>query len=259
MVLKDWPIFYEWITGLLGIDRYRDYLASDTLYTYIKNIVQPIAFLERIICGSNVYVFGAGPSLPDHVRRVSKLLDRLPYRPVIVAADGAARALMENNIVPDIVVSDFDGGSNVLLEAGINGSILVLHAHGDNIDLIHKTMPRLLKITKMIIGTTQVYPAYGLHNFGGFTDGDRAVYLAVWFNAYSITLFGMDFGEIVGRYSKPWMKNDLLADRRKRIKLMIAKRLIEEIACRSGTRFYSLMSTGIRCVEAIDYRFLEEI
>jgi uncharacterized Rossmann fold enzyme len=41
--------------------------------------------------------------------------------------------------------------------------------------------------------TTQTAPAERLHNFGGFTDGDRAAYLADHFGADSISLVAFNF------------------------------------------------------------------
>ena len=41
-----------------------------------------------------------------------------------------------------------------------------------------------------------------VHNFGGFTDGDRCVFLANHFKAKKIILLGMDFGTRIGKYSK---------------------------------------------------------
>jgi len=59
------------------------------------------------------------------------------------------------------------------------------------------------------MGTTQGDPeSYDhLHNFGGFTDGDRAVYLADRFNARTISLIGFDFTNEVGEYSFAKRKN----------------------------------------------------
>jgi len=256
---KDWIVFYEEISRKLGINRFMDYEATRLLSKFLSNIYQPIDFVKRIISGKDVFVFGAGPSLIDHIILFKKLMKELKNMPIIISADGATRALLDHGIIPDIVVSDFDGGLDILVKAGREGSILVLHGHGDNIDLINKAMPRLLKITKMVIGTTQVYPTYGLYNFGGFTDGDRAVYLAVRFNAFSIVLAGMDFGDIIGKYSKPWMKRNRPTSHRKRLKLEFGKKLISLIACNSKSKIYSLSSIDIECVEKFNRSFLDEI
>lgn len=256
---KDWTILYEEISRKLEINRLMDYEATRLLSIFLNNVHQPIEIVNKIICGNNVFIFGAGPSLVSHIIMFKYLLKKMKYRPSIISADGATRALLDHGIIPDIVVSDFDGGLDILIEAGKKGSILVLHGHGDNIDLINRAMPRILKITKNVIGTTQVYPTYGLYNFGGFTDGDRAVYLATSFNAYYIFLAGMDFGDVIGRYSKPWLKNDLPANHRKRLKLKIGKKLISMIACSNKHKIYSLSNIDIKCVEKINESILNSI
>ncbi|HWQ19331.1 MAG TPA: hypothetical protein VN455_06085, partial [Methanotrichaceae archaeon] len=45
------------------------------------------------------------------------------------------------------------------------------------------------------LGTCQCRPPEGLFNFGGFTDGDRCVFLARHFGAGSIRLIGFDFSD----------------------------------------------------------------
>ncbi len=79
------------------------------------------------------------------------------------------------------------------------GSLFVLHAHGNNFDQILKYTNKFNKI----LGTTQSKPFSNLYNFGGFTDGDRAVFLAIALNAEKIILAGMDFGKIITKYSRP--------------------------------------------------------
>ena len=66
---------------------------------------------------------------------------------------------------------------------------MVVHAHGDNMEALGKEVPRL----KRVIGTTQSKPLKNVYNFGGFTDGDRGVFLAKEMGARSITLIGFDF------------------------------------------------------------------
>ena len=77
-----------------------------------------------------------------------------------------------------------------------SSSIFVVHAHADN-----KTKLEFVKNFKNCIGTTQSKPVNKIENFGGFTDGDRAVFLASHFCAKKIILFGMDFGERIGKSS----------------------------------------------------------
>lgn len=89
------------------------------------------------------------------------------------------------------------------------------------------------------MGTTQVLPIPPLHNYGGFTDGDRCVFLASALNAKSITLAGMDFGAKIGKYSKKQF-NPIV----KRIKLQIAKNLLEWYASYASIPLYNITSRG---------------
>jgi uncharacterized Rossmann fold enzyme len=117
---------------------------------------------------------------------------------------------MKRGIVPDIIVTDLDGSFEAILKANQMGSIAIVHAHGDNIDQLQEYVPQLGKI----IGTAQCRPPGGLFNFGGFTDGDRSVFLAKELGAVSIKLLGFDF-------------EDESVTPRKRKKLAWARKLIE--------------------------------
>jgi hypothetical protein len=70
-----------------------------------------------------------------------------------------------------------------------------------------------------------------IYNFGGFTDGDRALFFAVELGAKIIILAGMDFGGVVTKYSRPDMDTvEGEADEIKILKLKYAKRLVEWLA-----------------------------
>ena len=114
-----------------------------------------------------------------------------------IAADSSVKPLVENNIIPDIIVTDLDGDINTLKKLGKTKSIFVVHAHGDNIKDLE-----VVKNFKNCIGTTQSNPFEKIQNFGGFTDGDRGVFLASFYGAKKIVLFGMDFGNRIGKFSE---------------------------------------------------------
>ena len=118
-------------------------------------------------------VFGAGPSLKKHINYVKENYDLNEY--LLVSADGATTAMLEEDLVPDIVATDLDGKMSDLLTANSLGSYFVIHAHGDNMDKIAKLTPFFTSV----LGTTQAQPVGNVYNFGGFTDGDRAIFLSV--------------------------------------------------------------------------------
>jgi hypothetical protein len=152
----------------------------------------------------------------------------------LIAAGGAIKALLEEGIVPHIHVTDLDGDAHATAEANRGGTITVVHAHGDNVELIRDQVPRL----RGVLGTTQT-PAFGrLRNFGGFTDGDRAAYLADHFGAKTIALAGMDFGTTIGQYSG---SRDAGFTRKK---LRVGEKLLEELAEKKRNRIVNLTAKG---------------
>ena len=120
----------------------------------------------------NIIVFGAGPSLKKHINKLKPEISANPDKFILISADGATTALMEENIVPHIIVTDLDGKLEDILNANSQGAFLVVHAHGNNLDALKSNLNDL----KNVLGTTQSYPLEYVHNFGGFTDGDRAYF-----------------------------------------------------------------------------------
>ena len=120
------------------------------------------------------------------------------------------------------IVTDLDGNIKDILDLCKQGAIPVIHAHGDNIKKIEKFVPKF----DYFLGSTQVNPTERVFLWGGFTDGDRACFLAAHYNPKQIIMVGMDFGNMVGRWSKPGHSSSYLASERKKIKLEIANELI---------------------------------
>lgn len=101
----------------------------------------------------------------------------------------AGKAVNKVDYVPHVHVTDMEEDEKLLASLEERGCILVLHAHGDNVDRIRKVIP----VVKKFVGTTQSTPFDKIYNFGGFTDGDRAAIMAKKFGARSIKLYGFDF------------------------------------------------------------------
>ena len=179
---------------------------------------------EDISMQKDVIIFGAGPSIKSNIKEI-KNLNLSDY--TLISADGATTALLEEGIVPDIIVTDLDGEMKDILCANHEGAFMVVHAHGNNMEKVRKFVPNLNRV----LGTTQSTPLDNVYNFGGFTDGDRALFLAVELGAEYIILAGMDFGKIVTKYSRPDMTESKgKADKIKELKLKCAKKLVEWIA-----------------------------
>ncbi|MET1160097.1 MAG: 6-hydroxymethylpterin diphosphokinase MptE-like protein [Thermoprotei archaeon] len=221
---------YNWIREKLSIDKGRDEYAARVLDNLLKNTNPKPDAIYEMISGRNAVVFGAGPSLLEHIR---KLYDALisSTNTVIIAADGATQAFLELGLAPDIIVTDLDGDYKSIEESCTRRSLVLVHAHGDNIDRLYTYVPRLLsRCRDRVIGTTQTKPYGRIYNFGGFTDGDRGVYLAVFNNAERVLLAGMDLGIRIGRYSGR-KTLDPVAYYRKLVKFEIAYKLLSWISC----------------------------
>jgi len=204
MQFSTWEPLYQVILDDFGFSLARDEDAANLLADLMRERELVLNVAQERVAGRTVVVFGNAPSL-------DKELDKLQERDAaFIAADGAAAVLLMHGIVPDIVVTDLDGPFPAILKANQMGSIVVVHAHGDNLDALKKYVPQL----ERIMGTAQCRPPPGLHNFGGFTDGDRCVFLAQELGAAKIKLVGFDY-------------EDESVTPRKKKKLAWAKRLIE--------------------------------
>jgi hypothetical protein len=233
MQIDGWLKQYDMLRVKFGYSIVEDQNAARLLSELLEGRCLDLTILTSLISGKNVLVVGAGPSLEDNLQKIS-LLKHF----TIIAADGASQALIENKIKPDIVITDLDGNHEYLLQADKMGSIMIVHAHGDNVNLMRNLVPKM----KNRIGTTQVKPVHNVYNFGGFTDGDRAVFLANEFKARNIVLVGMDFGEKIGRYSKTSVKDAKL----KIAKLAIGKELLEWLSTFSSAKLYNASPGMIR-------------
>ena len=251
--LKIWLEKYLEISEIMGYDIARDREATRMLAHILKakQMKPPLNKLRDLFYGKNVLIFGAGPSLDD---ALDSLLWKVPdfhRKATLVAADGATQALIERNMIPQVIVTDLDGDMKSILYSALRGSVIVVHAHGDNIDKLSRYVEEITSVTDLIIGTTQVEPVEPLQNFGGFTDGDRAVFIASSYGAEKIILVGMDFGRIVGRHSKPWLRHDVVAWSDKLKKLEIAYNLISWIAAMSDLKIYTLSGNAPQNVKRI--------
>jgi len=218
MIYKNWEPFYIKILDDFNFSIENDEKSAKILDKILQK--QDINLLKKLLCNKDVVVFGAGPSLEQSIIVHKKKIENM----VKISADGATSALLKNNVVSDIIVTDLDGKISDQINSNKNDSISVIHAHGDNIENIKKYVPQFKGI---IFGTTQTNPQPfdNLYNFGGFTDGDRAVFLADHFQAKKIYLIGFDFNAEIGRYSFTNDKNK----NQKLKKLKWCKYLLEEL------------------------------
>ena len=242
MTITGWESKYREILKDFGYSRNKDTQSAKLLNSLLQKKTLSIG-IRDLIKNRPVFVIGAGPTLPSCI----SILKRHKEITKIVA-DGATKAIIENGLKPDIVVTDLDGDIKSLKKAGRTKTIMVVHAHGDNSERIN-----LVKYFKNCIGTTQAKPIGIINNFGGFTDGDRCVFLANHFKAKKIILLGMDFGTRIGKYSKNKVDNRAI----KIAKLHRGKKLLEWFALKSKSELYS--TTKISGFRNVNLRSIDNI
>lgn len=203
--------------------------------------------LQTLIRSRTVLIFGCGPSLDGQLKRLGTIL-RASGCPRM-AADGATSALLAAGIKPDIIVTDLDGNIADIIGASRNGAIVILHAHGDNLERVSRWLPKLANV----VPVTQTDPTTVVRNFGGFTDGDKCLFLAAAFGAGAVVLVGMDFGRRIGRRSDPSAFKRPFRER-KLAKLAIGRQLAEEILRRASLHAYSVTPVPLAQVIRIDPR-----
>lgn len=232
MELKVWMNWYGKILKDFGFDRKEDEKSAEYLNKILRK--KKLISITDLPSRENFIVLGAGPSLKKHVKLIKKIISD---DSIIIAADGATTALIEENIIPHIIVTDLDGNVDDIIKANLKDAYIVLHAHGNNLDKILVYAPKLEKV----MGTTQSTPLERVYNFGGFTDGDRAVFLAVELGAKKIILAGMDFGKVISKYSRPDLKEEVgRADTIKILKLEYAEKLIKWVEKNEAVDIYNL-------------------
>ncbi|MFW6320848.1 MAG: 6-hydroxymethylpterin diphosphokinase MptE-like protein [Halohasta sp.] len=210
----EWEPVYEAILADLGFDRADDERARDLAV----NLAEPFDH-DRLdpLDGATVAVVGAAPSL-------STDLDSFDRDSVdaVVAASTAVDVLADHGIGVDLMVTDLDKNVETACELTHDGTPVAAHVHGDNIPTVREWLPRF--DTGWTLVTTQAEPRRAVENFGGFTDGDRAAFIADAFGAAELRFLG-------------WAFDDPAVDPLKARKLRWAEHLLFWLERRRGDRF----------------------
>jgi hypothetical protein len=186
MNLGKWLEFYVQILKDFNFSKEEDEFAAVLMHKLGKEKLLDSSILQRKVKWEDVIVIGP-------ILREGDFEEIKRFHGVRITA-GKALNVVINHITPDVHVTDMEEGDEILLELQEKGCILVLHAHGDNIERIKSMIPRI----GSFIGTTQSIPFNRIYNFGGFTDGDRAACMAKEMGAKSIKLIGFDFERAKG-------------------------------------------------------------
>ena len=243
MMISGWKEKYFSILKEFNYSEKKDKDSATILDSILKK-TDTIEKVRGIIQGKTVFVIGSGPSLSRAIPKLKKL-----KKSIKIAADSSLKPLIDNGIIPDIIVTDLDGNEDAIKKISKTKSIFVIHAHGDNIEKL-----QMVKKMKNCIGTTQTNPFNKIQNFGGFTDGDRGVFLASHFDAKKIILFGMDFGNQIGKFS-----NTKRSDREIKLKkLEIGKDLLIWLSTITKSELFTT-SKPIEGFKKITYKELDII
>jgi hypothetical protein len=215
---SEWAPRYDRIRAEFGFPFEREMAAADVLASLLPASApkDPLERLRPLIEGRTVVVAGLAPHTgPPPLWR----LPQTPRTPALIAADGATAACLDAGLVPTIVVTDLDGPVPAEIAANRRGSIVVIHAHGDNRSALEEWVGQF---PGEVVGSWAGPPRACLLNVGGFTDGDRAAYLADHLGAERVLLWAFDFG-----HTAP---TDVPAHELKLAKLAWAERTLGELA-----------------------------
>ena len=181
----EWEPIYEAILADLGFDRAADERARDIA----AEIARPFDH-DRLahLDGATVAVVGAAPSLPAELASFDP--DDVD---ATVAASTAVDVLADHGLGVELMVTDLDKNVPTARELTHSGTPVAAHAHGDNIPTLQEWLPRFDPDLTLV--TTQAEPRGPVENVGGFTDGDRAAFIADAFGAADLRFLGWEFDD----------------------------------------------------------------
>lgn len=211
MDFDEWEPIYTAILADLGFDRTADERARDLLADFtVEFDLSRVAFTEKTVA-----IAGGGPLPPEELARIRRA-DR------VVAVARAAEICDENEISVDLMITDLDTNPERAVALTRQETPVAVAAHGDNIPALTECVPKMDR--QNVLATTQAEPHSHLLNVGGFTDGDRAAFIADHCGAASLAFPGWDF-------------DDPDVDPIKRRKLVWAERLLRSLELRRNEHF----------------------
>ena len=203
MEFETWEPVYESILDDFGFGRAADERARDRMVSLLGG-GSTLAPADFEYTGQTVAIAGAGPNLEREA-------DRAAAADVVIAASIAADRLADAGVAVDCMVTDLDKNPDTVARLTAAGTPVAVHAHGDNGPALERYVPAAEP--SAVLPTTQAAPTGTVYNLGGFTDGDRAAFLADHFGAAELRFAGWDF-------------DDDSVDPMKRRKLRWAERLL---------------------------------
>lgn len=175
---------YEAILADFGFGRGGDERAREVLRAF-----EPGGSLDAfaaVLADRAVAVVAPGPPLPE-------ALDAVREADVVLAVSSAAGVLRAHGLSVDAYVTDLDADPELAPALTGEGVPTAVHAHGDNVPAVREFLPECDR--EHVLGTTQAAPRAPVVNVGGFTDGDRAAFLADHVGARSLSFPGWDLDD----------------------------------------------------------------
>ncbi|MCI4368970.1 MAG: DUF115 domain-containing protein [Thermoplasmata archaeon] len=215
-----WAPIYRRIQSEFGFPEELERAATQRLIGLLSETARrdPLERLRPRLEGSEAIVVGLAPSAgPPPIWTLPP--SERPTR--ILVADGAAQSCLGAGLTPDVIVTDLDGPVASEVLANARGAFALIHAHGDNVPALERWVG---EFSGELGGSTSGPPHDGLLNVGGFTDGDRAAFLAEHLGAARILLWGFDANRLDPSEEDP---------PRKRRKLAWADRLLGQLSLQS--------------------------
>ncbi|RLG63734.1 hypothetical protein DRO02_05990 [archaeon] len=185
---------YEALRRELSINIEDDIRAARKLSQLLKgkNIDETFKQLRESIKQKHILIIGLGKTLLQDLKSLESFLRQKLCQLTIITVEQAyppTEETLPEGIVKG-VVTDLDGVNPLEIPENV---IKIVHGHGDNISLLETYIPKL----ENIVGTIQVDLNLGnVYRVHGFTDGDRAAYMAAQLKASTITLAAMDMGQL---------------------------------------------------------------
>ncbi|HDD36154.1 MAG TPA: hypothetical protein ENF50_01620, partial [Archaeoglobus veneficus] len=130
MRLEEWYKFYDQILKDFGFSREEDERAAKIMHKLGKNKLLDQSVLENKIKGKSVAIVGGA-------------IEDFEFNEDLVISSGKAVVKIIDKVTPQIHVTDMEEEDGLLINLEKNGCILVLHAHGDNINRIKSVVPKL--------------------------------------------------------------------------------------------------------------------
>ncbi|MGQ0798008.1 MAG: 6-hydroxymethylpterin diphosphokinase MptE-like protein, partial [Methanobacteriota archaeon] len=150
MDFLEWEPYYERILEDFGFSRPEDEEVARELDRLLGGTRVPDRALRDVLEGSDVTVVGNGPNVEREIDSA---------RGLVITADEATSAALARGRLPTILVTDLDGDVVDQVKANAQGTIAVVHAHGDNGPAVRTWASRF---TGRTVATTQAAPSGGL-------------------------------------------------------------------------------------------------